>query len=185
MLRAAWLVCVVLFAALACACAGGGSSSTSGPAPEPEKPGERVEGFKKAATVGGMEVVIRGAFIDRVAMELIDGGRGFSEAKYLTLVVAVRAADATKRYDYTTWTGTDRHVKDDLGNTYPHIIIAGGRPVGRTVHAPVRSDAAVTDVLIIDRPVAAAKYLDIDLPAPFDKSKVFRFRIQTADITRP
>ena len=65
------------------------------------------------------------------------------------------------------------------------MLYSIGRPVGRTVNATVRSDEVVLDVLVIERPVPAAKHLDIDLPAPFDKSKVFRFRIKTADIKRP
>ena len=110
---------------------------------------------------------------------------GSSQDKEMELLVAVRSTDPAKRFEYATWTGIDRHVTDDVGNKYSHVLYSNGRPVGRTVNATVRSDEVVLDVLVIERPVPAAKHLDIDLPAPFDRSKVFRFRIQTADITRP
>lgn len=132
-----------------------------------------------------MEVTIRKAIIENVALQLIGGDVGLSADKDLELLLDIRATDPAKRFNYTTWTGTDKHVKDDLGNTYHHVIFTDGRPVGRTVNATVMSDNAVVDVLVIERPVPAAKYLDIDLPAPFDKSKAFRFRIKTSEIKRP
>ncbi len=181
--RIACALSTVIFSACVIACAGG--VKVSKPEAATEKPGERVEGLGKAANIDGMEVVIRRAFVEQVALDMGQNVQGLSRDPDLELMIAIRSTDPAKTFDYTTWTGTDRHVTDDAGNKYHHVLYTNGRPVGRTVYATVRSDAVVLDILVIQRPFPVAEHLDIDLPAPFDKSKVFRFRIKTADITRP
>lgn len=177
--RAACAVSLATFCACVIAC-GSGTEPTA-PA---VKDGPRVEGLRQRATIDGMTVTILAATIEPPLIETIGGGTAYAAEPYLCLGVVIGSADPAKKFAYTTWTGTDRHVTDDLGTKYGHVIFTTGRPSGRVVNGTAYSDKPLTDVLIIERPVPAAKYLDIDLPAPFDKSQVFRFRINTADITR-
>ncbi len=186
--RVAYSTGIIAFAACVIACGGAGTSSKPGTAQNQEKPGERVEGLGNAATIDGMEVVIRRAIIEPASLDMGGDRLGFSVEKELILLIAIRSTDPKKTFEYRGWTGNgaERHVTDDRGNTYPHVRYSNGRPVGQIARATtVGSDKTVLDVLVVNRPFPVAGLLDIDLPAPFDRNKVFRFRIQTADITRP
>ena len=129
-----------------------------------------------------------GVFRPRVARFPLgsDGQSGLSKDELFSVVVGLQSQDHGKKFDYVTWRGSPHSARlvDDLGNKYPLVKLPTVYPAGSVVRETVYSDKQVLDVLIFERPVPAAKYLDLDLPAPFDPMQTFQFRIKAAEITR-
>lgn len=107
----------------------------------------------------------------------------------LTVEISNVSADRLRHFE--GWgkdrIGGDRPVlRDDIRNRYPCVRFRfGTRVEGQaTGTAPVQPGETVSDVIVFDRPVDRAKYLELELPADaVHQSGHFRFRIAMEDVS--
>lgn len=185
-----------MFALILLACSGSApipnlsSHRTAGP-PD-TKDGTRVEGADQPFIIGGLQATLRSPRIGTVILRAGQETRT-TDRDYFVVMIDLIGADPGKRFDYTTWAKSVPTLRDDLGNSYRRITwdtildrqgeIHELVPVGRMKTDTIYSDKRVTDVLAFERPVPAAKFLDLDLPVRFDGiDRSFQFRLKTNDI---
>lgn len=106
-------------------------------------------------------------------------------SKTLNLQIRLSTSDDSKKYDHESWSGTTLSKSrviavDDIGNKYQCHELGGliepvGIPIG---HEPVQVGKPFQDLVILDSPVNAARWLDIDFIG--HDGSTFRFRIPSS-----
>lgn len=121
----------------------------------------------------GVVVRVLGGKIGVVKINKTFGGQSESSEDYLALKVTIRNTTTTKKIDYSSWTADrysfgDRSAKlsDEHGNRYKRITLSLGDTVeGQTSSASIRPGDNITDLLLFEEPIDAAKKLRLELPA--------------------
>lgn len=152
------------------------------PPPVPPPAEEHRTGVGEVLRVDGLAISVGEATITNVVYQTPLGAR-LGDGKTLVVTVYLQSLDATKRYHYRTWRDSNPNPRDNFGNRYAQVISDFGLPAGARTAAGVTSEIGIGDVLVFERPLAAATYLDLDLPAKnVGKEGVYKFRIATKDI---
>jgi hypothetical protein len=126
----------------------------------------------EAAMHGGVEIRVTSAKVGQVTVQRFNETAQTKEA-YLIISIRLLNSNPTRKVDYKTWAGASvsfqrdyATVEDDLGNSYKRISSgAFHKPVGRVESESLYPGKPVDDVLIFEEPLAAAKYLDLEMPA--------------------
>lgn len=166
-----------------------GTASIAGNAPSP-----KITWASAALPVkqGDVEVQVVSARISKVKLKSM-GDETTSKDHLLVIDVRVKNLHAAKKIDYRTWasTGFDLgdHVaaaSDDAGNHYKRINFGFGAEVIGAVRADsVYPGKTVSDVLVFEVPVDAAKEVRLELPGGnVGADDPFRFSIRSASIQR-
>jgi hypothetical protein len=146
-----------------------------------------------ALRVGDVQVQIKGAKVGKIAVKDYMGGDKESSDELLAITVEVSNLSAGKKIDFTTWRGERlsfegafSSLTDDNENTYKRINFGSTtRIVGGVENESVYPGKAVTDMLVFEKPVDAAKWLHLELPAKnFKGEGVLRFEIPAGMISR-
>ena len=141
-----------------------------------------------------VRVHIQSASVGRVVY-LSWGGRKSSEDVHLKIIVAITNTTEDKKLNYLTW-HQEPHwgwwgdppryhatLEDDIGNTYKRILTSGVLVDGRNNDESIYPGQTLTDLLVFERPVAAAKLLTLELPgANFGGEGLFQLKIPTSRI---
>jgi hypothetical protein len=139
---------------------------------------------------GGIQVRIVQTVIGTVRSHDNFGNFYTSDREWLVIQVELRNMSSTLKVDYSTWRAKsfslDRDyatLADDLGNGYKRIALSAGTYPNGSVERTeaIYPNKTETDILLFETPVAAASYLDLELPAAnYGASGMIRFRIVTA-----
>lgn len=154
-----------------------------------------------AAQLGDVEVRVLSAKVANVPLtknNLFPDTTGEGQSQEPALIVTLQVTNTTqaRKFDYKSWAEGDFHfdkdnlvtLEDNLGNSYKQITYhrpfgISHRPVGGVNQESLYPGKALTDVLIFQRPVANAEYLELQLPAWHVAAEgVFGFRIPVKDI---
>ena len=148
-----------------------------------DKPdGGRAVAGKEVVTLGGVTVsVSRIGLYPNFWRETGERTELTDNAKMLNIDVTVSTADGTKKVNYQTWRAVAGvQAVDKFGNKYELSREKSGQTfTGAIRKAVVSKGEPATDRLIFEKPIAAAEWVDIDLPgeAVGVKGEVFRFRV--------
>ena len=103
-------------------------------------------------------------------MTLEDKIRGYTkntDDKYLRVIIVVQNKSRNKKMDYTGW-GSNQFMamaflEDDIGNHYKMVDFGVMGLVGELRSASIYPEKSVTDVLVFEKPVSAAKSFTLKL----------------------
>jgi hypothetical protein len=163
-----------------------GRTSKNIPTSEPDEPWVTVPNI---AHIGDVAVGVAPG-IDFVPYEGASGD-GTSTDPYLIAFVQVFNANSKRLVHFRTWRGrADSLIRDfatltdNNGNIYRHISFGVfSHPAGTHVSGSIYPGEPATDLLVFERPLKSAKYLNLELPASnVGEQGVFRFRIPTSRI---
>jgi hypothetical protein len=103
----------------------------------------------------------------------------------LVIKVSVVNINPVKKVEYLPWTNADVTLKDDLGNTYRHLVRVGHhRPLEVGKPVVCYPDKPESDILLFEAPLDTATYLDLELSAVnYGGTGVNKFRLPTKEIT--
>jgi O-acetyl-ADP-ribose deacetylase (regulator of RNase III) len=161
--------------------------------PAPEPPKVVWNAAANALRLGDVQVQIKGVKVRKIAVKDFMGGDQESSDDLLAITVEVSNLSAGKKIDFATWRGehmsfdrTYASLTDDNENTYKRIDFgATTKIVGGVDNESIYPGQAITDVLVFEKPVAAAKWLHLELPAKnFNGEGVLRFEIPAGMISR-
>jgi hypothetical protein len=145
----------------------------------------------KKAQIGHVAVEVVAAFVDRVPLTKLRKPTTSAEP-LLSITLSAHNLHATRKLNYETWSermglvGSPAILRDDVGNRYRKISFDFGTDVvGANDGDSIYPGKSIVDVLVFEPPVAAAKYLDLELDGANvgQEGKVI-LRIKTADIKR-
>ncbi len=187
-----------VFAAVGVAIHHNSRSQPGGPAPNASYAGVRVPVPSKPAApaeppevpchfdIGDVRVLIAGASLDHAVYRNILGRPETTEEKNLNVLVGVWNNNPARKIDFVGWSTERGGVKltDDCGNGYSHVTFGlAQRIVGATDSATLYSDNMAPDFIVFERPVPAAKWLTLELPASnFGGTGVMKCRIKAMDL---
>ena len=146
---------------------------------DPGKPARASVG--EPVTVDGLTVRVVSVEVGNARVYAADGTM-LVEDKQISLQVGieVRAGGKGRTYDYWTWRGPGLRVaKDDAGRGYGGRLgsFSADYP-GFVSHRSLGEGEQVTDTLVYDPPVGAAKYIELELPGKnVGVDEAFRLRI--------
>ncbi|MDW8244713.1 MAG: hypothetical protein RMJ88_16010 [Thermogemmata sp.] len=147
----------------------------------------------EVAQHGDIRVKILAAAVRQVPLN------DFSVSRDNLLMITLQLTNVNPKriVTYRSWGGWGRilhpnseraGLKDDIGNSYALIKFnLGAYPLGAVNEKSesIYSDKPISDILVFERPVAAAKYLDLNLPAKnFGETGEIRFRISMDHVRR-
>ena len=174
---------------------GGPDASRAGPKAPPTESDALRAGPEKAARIGSIRVIVQSATVGKVSLKKF---RGSSESKDDVLIVRLELTNVspTKKIEYRTWAGDDfalldhdfASIRDNFGNTYKRITFGfGAAPEGAVEGSEaIYPNDKLADVLVFEKPVKNAAYLDLDLPAKnFGSTGTLKFRLPAATTFRP
>lgn len=148
--------------------------------------GTRAIAGKELATLGAVSVGITSAEVSKPRWEEF-GREAESKEELLVLKITIKTKDPTKKIHYRTWRNSDflsdtaAKSWDNFGNRNKRLELGiFGKLEGAVDTATVTKDDAAADVILFDKPLAAATHIDLDLPGTavgLKSTDVFRFRI--------
>jgi len=148
----------------------------------PKKPVESVEiewidASQAAIQRGDMQVRIVAAV--RGVPRIATGFRGQIPAEELLLLtVQLQNLGSTRKLEYSTWRSSWVRLSDNVQNTYRPLSFGPAGIEGQIHSASIYPGETVEDLLIFERPVASAEYLQLELPASaFDQTGTMYFKI--------
>ena len=181
-------------------------SPTSQPAPStsaasemskstpPEPPAEQWTSAANAVKQGDVQIRITEVRVGKIALKDMFGDASESTEPHLAITVEVSNLSAAKKLDYRTWRGSDfgfgeeyATLTDDNENTYKRVGFgSSSTPVGGIqIIESIYPGKTITDVLVYEMPVDAAKWLRLKLPAQnFKGDGMLRFEIPASMIER-
>ena len=125
----------------------------------------------EVARAGDIFVEVKDGRVGRVSGTSPAGRQVDSDTDVLRLTIHLLNKNPARAVPYRSWLGEPAVLlTDDLGTEYPQVGFRaewGDRavPDGHVASADIYSDRNVTDVLLFQRPVPAAKFLLLRLPA--------------------
>ena len=124
----------------------------------------------------------------------VQGPSGKSAEKLLTITVALTNLSTTRKLDYTTWQGQSLSLirdfavlRDNYDNVYKRVTFGlVDRPKGQVEdNVSLLPGETITDTLVFEPPIKAAKYLRLELPAEnFGGTGILRFQIPKSAWTK-
>ncbi len=156
-----------------------GEREKPGPTHVPdEKPPSAEETWvvagKEAATWEAVQVSVREVKVGHVKVKDLFGEESRSKDRLLKIVMRVANKSSTKKLDFKGWGTRERFslanraasLKDNAGNSYKRITFGVGTKVEGQIRTAtsVYPGKSVSDVLVFEVPVEAAKHLDLRLP---------------------
>jgi len=166
--------------------------ATGKPAPPPQ-PAEQWTSAANAVRQGDVQVRITGVRVGTVALKDMFGDSKESKDALLTITLEITNLSTGKKLDFGTWRGADfsfgedfASLTDDNDNTYKRINFGvSSVPVGGVDRESIYPGKSITDVLVYEVPVDAAKWLRLKLPARnFKGDGMLRFEIPASMIQR-
>lgn len=155
----------------------------------------RAVALKEPVTIDGITVRITDVRLGKATLETRLGinrtSRYESDETYLLVGAEVTARSKTRRYEYATWRDVGllnkRLLRDEHGNEYRTFYGSTTSDlVGGIGYASLYDGQTATDLLVFERPVAAAERLELDLPgAKVGVKGDFRFLIPKSAWTTP
>ena len=161
--------------------------------PAPEPPKVVWNDAANALRLGDVQVQIKGVKVGKIPVKDLMGGDTESSDDLLAITVGVSNLSAGKKIDFATWRGERMSfdmayasLTDDNENAYKRINFgATTKIVGGVDNESIYPGQAITDVLVFEKPVAAAKWLHLELPAKnFNGVGVLRIEIPASMISR-
>ena len=162
--------------------------------PAPMK--EPVEGKRKAdcweAVQGDIRVLVRNVDVDFVRLRKFGGGIKRSESKHLNIFFGIYNYSDTRKRQY--WSVSELRavclatLKDDLGNTYKQMMFGADEPLLQTKSQSIYPGYFVTDLLVFEEPVEAAKRLTLTIPAKsleMEADMIFEIDLEEVPGSRP
>ena len=170
------------------------AAATSGAAnPAPEPPKIVWNDAANSLRLGDVQVRVKGAKVGKIPVKDYMGGDQESHDDLLAVTVEVSNLSAGKKIDFTTWRGERMSfdmpfasLTDDNENTYRRINFdVTTKIVGGVDNESIYPGKALTDVLVFEKPVDAARWLHLELPAKnFKGEGVLRFEIPASMISK-
>jgi hypothetical protein len=174
------------------------AASPAAQAPQAENPASEPKKVvwndaANALRLGDVQVQVKGVKVGKIAVKDIMSGDQQSNDDLLAVTIEVSNLSAGKKIDFTTWRGERMSfdlafasLTDDNENTYKRISFgATTRIVGGVDNESIYPGKAISDVLVFEKPVDAAKWLHLELPAKnFKGEGVLRFAIPATMISR-
>jgi hypothetical protein len=147
------------------------SSGTPTTAPSPATAAEHWTPSTQSIKTNDAQIWIVSAKVGTVPLKNL-GDSTESEKEHLIVTVGIKSVSATKKIDYQTWASNGVYdaspatLKDETGNSYKRISFGiGAQPIGQAERgASVYPGKTITDVLVFEPPVGAAKELRLELP---------------------
>ena len=172
------------------------SPSVASPKIAGQPPKVPVTQWTKATSAlrqGDIQIQVKSARVGSVALKDMFGDAKKSQDELLTLTIMISNLSAGKKIDFSTWRGQSfsfgqdfASLSDDNENVYKRINFGlSSVPVGGVDRESIYPGKSIADVLVFETPVAAAKWLHLELPAKnFDGEGMIRFEIPSTMITR-
>lgn len=150
---------------------------------EASEPKRWVDATRIVLTRGDAAVKVTSARVGTVACKGINGRR--EVGPYLLLELRVTNRSETRKLDFTGWSdeldfiGPKCSLVDEHGNTYAQMKAGLGELwEGPVSNATVAPRSVMTDLLVFELPVKAAKELHLEIPAvPLGGDGWYRFSI--------
>lgn len=159
----------------------------------PPQPAEQWTSAENAVRQGDVQVRVTAVSVGKVALKDMFGDSKESQDDLLTITLQVSNLSSAKKLDFGTWRGGDfsfggdfASLIDDNDNTYKRINFgASSTPVGGVSRESIYPGKSITDVLVFEVPVDAAKWLRLKLPADnFKGEGMLRFEIPASMIRK-
>lgn len=152
---------------------------------EPPANVKRTQADKSKLTISDINVQVAGAKVDKLEMtNEFTGEKSTSGSPLMLISLYISTNNPTIKYHHRMWgqkelIGQSRvRIADQFGNNYPLLELGGFSQFAFTkTTVAIRSETAATDYLLIEKPVSAAEYLDVDLTDPYFGENAFHFRI--------
>lgn len=172
------------------------NSATATPqaaSPDLESPKTPWNDAANALRLGDIQVQIKSLKVGKIAVKDTLGDNTESNEDLLAITIEVSNLSVGKKIDFVTWRGErmsfDRafaSLTDDNENTYRRINFGvTTKIVGGVDNESIYPGKALTDVLVFEKPVDAARWLHLELPAKnFKGEGVLRFEIQASMISK-
>lgn len=144
---------------------------------------------------GDVAVRVRSAEVGIVrVLEDFSGDTSTSKEPALMVKLDIRNISDSRKVEYHGWAG-ERYsfasrdfasIQDNFGNTYKRIGYGvTNRPVGQVTTESIYPGKSITDLLVFERPVDKAEYLNLELPGKnFGGSGMLRMRIPAKMVKR-
>lgn len=161
----------------------GGTANTTPTSSEPEAADGWVDASEDSATAGPVEVRVVSAEVGKPKIHRGDGRYATPTEEYLIVELELTNTDPAKKLVHKGWGGRSGAVAgvalvDNHGNPYKPKAFSGGTIEGQQSEASLYPDEPLSDVLVFERPVPAASYLRLTLPASvFGQTGSLRFQI--------
>jgi len=142
--------------------------------------------FPDGVRQGAVQVRVKHVIVGKVRCNDMFGEIFQPEDDLLGIVLVASNVSTDKKINYSTWRGQDfkfgrdfASLIDDCGNVYKRITFGvGSKPTGAVDSESIYPGKAVSDVLVFEKPVDAAKWLHLELPAEnFGGEGMLRFEI--------
>jgi len=159
----------------------------------PPAPAVQWADASNAVRQGDVQVQVKGLTVGKVSLKDMFGETLESVDEVLALTLVISNMSAGKKIDFSTWRGADFSFRRDFGsltddkeNVYRRINFGLGRkPVGGADSESIYPGKTITDVLVFEKPVDAAKWLHLELPAGnFGGEGMIRFEVPATMIAR-
>ncbi len=147
------------------------ASSTTAPSPAAAHAAAVWTPMSQALVIQDCQVWIVSAKIGKVPLKAL-GSESSSKDELLMVTVGIKNTTAEKKIDYETWGATPIYdhspatLSDEHGNSYKRITFGiGSDVVGRVERSEsIYPGKTLTDVLVFEVPIAAAKSVRLELP---------------------
>jgi hypothetical protein len=141
-----------------------GDPKKGSPAPVP---GGLLDATKESWKVGEVSVKVASAEIGHPTLYRGSTPIGQTQEEFLVVHLELSSTNPSKKIDYPGWYDRDSRVKmtDDQGNQYRMKMFSSGIAVdGQSSGRSIYPDKTSTETLVFERPIPAARYLQLELP---------------------
>ncbi len=142
-----------------------------------------LDASKDTATAGPVSVRVVSAEVAKPQLTRAAGRAASPPEDYLIVTLELANTDPAKKVVHSGWGGRAAashgvSLVDNHGNRYKARTFTGAAIDGQQSNTALYADEPVRDVLVFERPVEAAKYLRLTLPAAaLEHSGMLRFQI--------
>lgn len=160
----------------------------------PAPPAEQWTSAVNAVKQGDVQIRITDVSVGKTAVKDMFGRASESTEPNLSITVELSNLSAAKKMDYRTWRGSDfsfgeKHATliDDNDNNYKRVGFGSSSTLVGGIQSieSIYPGKTVTDVLVYEVPVDAAKWLRLTLPAQnLQGDGMLRFEIPASMIRR-
>ncbi len=155
---------------------------------EPDAPDGWLDASKDTATAGPVRVRVVSVQVDKPRILRNTGRSATPPEDFLIVTIELINTDPAKKMVHAGWGGRTGAIPgvslvDNHGNPYKARTFPGGTIEGQQSNVSLYADEPLSDRLVFERPVPAATYLRLTLPAAaFRQDGALRFQIPKAMI---
>jgi hypothetical protein len=152
---------------------------------------------KSAEVGGGLRVALSNVCIGPITLKSATEKPSDTKEDFLCVrVILSSSPESTSKESYSTWAPCSpammvlkkdqtAKISDNFGNQYNHLplCISGYEPLGHIEYARIDPGSTVTDLLIIEKPIAKAQFLILTLPLKnLGRDGDVQFKIHLAEV---